>query len=238
MSAEIAKVRFLPFPRWTAAAVVGLMVLAGLILVGTTPTDTSWYEDAPGLALNLGYQIAAIVLGVWIATLEFTSGTLQRTLTAEPNRSRVLLDKAVVLCVTTLVIGAAAILTGITLSEIAAQRASVDIDVGDLFRALFGTLPNGVIGALVGFGLGLLTRSMGAGIGLTFALVFIADGFLSALPGISGYTFGQVTTDLTSHLSGTGDTERGFAMSLLLTLAWMVVLMLPGCVQFAKGDLK
>jgi ABC-2 type transport system permease protein len=236
--AELAKFRYLPLPRWTALAVIGVMLIAGIVLLAVAPDDASWYEQAPGLALTLGFSVAAIVLGVWSATIEFSSGTLQRTLTAEPGRSKVLASKLLVAIAASAAIGIAATLTGLAISDLAAQRASVEIDRGEVSQHLFASLPAGILGTVVGFGFGVLTRSMGGGIALGLALIFIADGMLQGIPGVGEFTYGQVTGDVTNELAGEGDTKNSLGLALAASLAWGLALTLPGWLRFTRGDLK
>ena len=238
MSAEIAKLRYLSFPRWTAAGIVGVALLAGALLIALQPTTPGWYEDMPPLAVGTAYLLASIVFGVWSATLEFASGTLQRTLTAEPARSRVAAQKLLLACAGTLLIGLVALGTVLGLADVAAARSGVDYDQDTLARGLAAVVPSAVAGTAMGFGLGLLTRSMGAGIALAMAVVFALDGVVSMIPTVGDWSFGQLTGDLQSGIAGHGDTVHGIAVSIAGTLAWCALLLAPGWIAFLQGDLK
>jgi ABC-2 type transport system permease protein len=238
MSAEIAKLRYLQFPRWTAAAVVGVSAIAGILLLVLQPKSADTYATVPSLAVGVTYQIAAVVFGVWVATLEFSSGTLQRTLTAQPNRSKVLIAKLAVLVVGVAATGAIASCVSIGLSSIASSRAGVHFDQGDCAAALFSLLAPGIAAAVVGFGLGLLTRSMGGGVTGSLAVVFVLDGALGAVPGLKEWTFGKVSSDLQSSLSGQGHPTHSLLAAGFASLVWMALLTLPGWLSFNRGDLK
>ena len=214
MSGEIAKLRYLALPRWTAGAVLGVALVVGAALLAFPPGDPDKYADVPAFAVGTAFAIAAIVFAVWVATLEFGAGTLQRTLTAEPDRNRVLGAKLICALVATAVVGLAAAATSGGLSDIASSTAGVDIDKGDLAAQVFSQVPAGLAFAAVGFGFGLLTRSMGGGITLALALAFILDGIIAFIPGLENVGFGRLTHDLTAGLSGTGDVKNGLAASI------------------------
>ena len=80
---------------------------------------------------------------------------------------------------------------------------------------MFSQVPSGLAFAGVGFGFGLLTRSMGGGITLALALAFILDGIIGFIPGFENIGFGRLTHDLTSGLSGHGETANGLGAAIL-----------------------
>lgn len=238
MRAEVAKLRYLPFPRWTAVLVVAAVVVMGIALLVVAPTNPEKYVDVPNTAIGLIASLTALVFGVWMSTLEFSSGTLQRTLTAEPDRNRVLTSKLVITLVIAVVAGLAIAAAAGGLSHLAAVHAKVAIDEDELAGALFGSVPEWTAYATIGFAFGLLSRSLGGGIALGLIFVLAFDGFLSYIPGVADYTFGQLTQDLTNGISGDGGTKNGLGVAVVGTLAWCVVLLVPGWVRFSRGDLK
>jgi len=238
MSAEFAKLRYLAFPKWTAVAVLAAAVVVGVALLVFSPSDPKWYETTPAIVLTLVLPLAGITLGAWIATLEFASGTMQRTLTAEPDRHRVLWSKLLVVLIAMALIALAAVAAGFGLADFAAHRASVAIDDADLGRHLFSEVPQALSATALGFAVGLLTRSIGGGIAGGFALSFVLDGALRAIPAVGDYTYGQLSGDLAGAISGGTETINGPAIALVGTIAWVVVLLLPGWIRFARGDLR
>ena len=238
MSAEFAKLRYLDLPRWTAAAVLAAAVLVGLGLLIFPPDDPGRYSSTPSFAMNVVLTISAIVLGVWIATLESASGTWQRTLTAQPDRNKVLLAKLAVLIVAFVVLGLVAVGATIALTDFAGARASADIDQGDVARQVAAVLPPAFAAGLVGFGLGLLTGSMGGGIATAFAFVFVVQGFLTQVPGLDEWTFGQVTGDLQARIAEDRPPLHSLIASLLASIAWVAAILAPGWLRLLRGDLK
>ena len=140
MRGEIIKLRYLPTPRWTAAVVAATVVIVGAVLLIVTPDDPTKYVTIPNSAVGLVGALASTVFGVWMATLEFSSGTLQRTLTAEPDRTRVLASKLALALAVALVGGVAIAAAAGGLANLAANHAGVEIDRGDLAAAIVGVL--------------------------------------------------------------------------------------------------
>jgi ABC-2 type transport system permease protein len=238
MNAELAKLRYLPLPRWTAAAIAAATIIVGAALLIVAPDDPAKYVSVPNTAINTVVSLAALVFGVWLATLEFSSGTLQRTLTAEPDRNRVLAAKLAVTVAAAAAGALAAAAAGGGLVQLAANHAGIDIDEGDLAAALFGQAPEAVSAAVVGFGFGLLARSLGGGIALGLVFMLVLDGFLSFVPGAEDYSYGQLSQDLSNNITGIGETVNGLAIALLGVLAWCAIVLAPGWLRFLRGDLK
>lgn len=238
MSGEIAKLRYLALPRWAAGSVFAITLIVGAALLIFPPGKVDKFITTPAFALGMVFGIAAIVFAVWSASVEFSSGTLQRTLTAEPIRSRVLGSKLTCVLAGTAIVGLAAAAASAGLSEIAASNAGASLDDGDLAGQLFSQVPSALAFAGIGFGFGLLTRSMGGGITLALALAYIADGIIGFIPGFENVGFGRLTHDLTSGLSGEGDTVNSLGAAAFGTVVWVAIVMVPGWLRFTRGDLK
>jgi ABC-2 type transport system permease protein len=234
MRAELAKVRYLPLPRWTAAALAGVTLIVGAALLITAPTDAGKYVSVPNTAINIAVQLSALVFGVWLATLEFSFGTL----TGEPDRNRVLTGKLVVILLVVAAGAMAIAAAGGGVTQLAATHAGIDIDDGDLAAALFGEAPTAISAAAIGFGFGLLARSPGGGIALGLVFLLVLDGFLSFIPGAEEYSYGQLSQDLSNNLTGVGETVNALAIALLGVLAWCVIVVAPGWMRFLRSDLK
>ncbi len=186
-AAEIAKVKYPPLPRWVALFVLAAAVITGAALIVVAPNSPDSYISIPSVIVNQVVAIAASVFGVWVAALEFSSGTMQRTLTAEPDRNQALLAKLGVALVASALVGAAAAATAGGLINIAISRADSSADVGDLARSIFSIVPDGIICAAVGFGFGLLARSLGGGITLALAFLYVVSGVLAFIAGLKTF---------------------------------------------------
>jgi ABC-2 type transport system permease protein len=238
MRAELAKVRFLSLPKYTAAVIAAAVVLTGVVMLIVAPTEPAKYIDIPNSAVGTIAEFAAIIFGVWLSTLEFSAGTMQRTLTAEPDRSRVLTAKLVVVVGATLVAGILIAAAAGGFSHLAATRAHVAIDNSELAGTLFGSIPAWIASSIVGFGAGLLTRSFGAGIAIALVFILAFDGAVSFIPPLKHLTYGQLTSDMTDRIGAFGDPRNGLGVAILGTLVWCLILVVPGWLRFLRGDLK
>lgn len=238
MRAEIAKTRYLPTPRWIAAASIGLCIVVGVVLFFVAPKNSDRYVTVSSVAVEFALSVPIIVFGVWIIAVEFAAGTLQRTLTAESNRNRVLGAKLLVALIVAAAVSVAAAAASGGLATLAGDRAGIPVDQSDLARAVFAAVPGGIAYVVIGFAFGLVTRSMGGGIALGAMFAFVLDGFLSFIPGIRDIAYGRFSGDVTNHLSGTGDTDHPLALAAIGVLAWLIVLTVPGWLMFTRGDLK
>jgi ABC-2 type transport system permease protein len=238
LRAEIAKARYLPLPRWTVGAVMLAAVITGAALIVFHPHNPNNYLDISSTALNQVLDIAVMVFGVWVAALEFGSGTLQRTLTAEPDRNRVLTAKISVVLIGSAVVGASAAATVGGLTHLAVIRADAPVAAGDLARAVFAVVPDAVFAAAIGFGFGLLARSMGGGITLALAFLYVISGVLSFVPGLKNLSYGQASTDLVSGIADRGNTVHSVGIALLIMLVWTIIIVIPGWLLFLRADQK
>lgn len=238
MRAEIAKFRYLPLPRVTFAVVALLAVAIGVGVLSWSPDSSSDYVNIPTLLNSQVVLIGALILGVWMATLDFAAGTLQRTLTAESDRNHVLVGKLVVVLVGVAALGVVAAAISGGLINLATVHNDVDLSQGTLARQFFSPIPAAVAGGVIGFGFGLLARAMGGGITLALAFVFVLSGALELVPSIRDLTFGSYSNDLTTHLAGSGKTTHGAVVAALGTIVWSLIVVVPGWVRFVRDDLK
>lgn len=128
-------------------------------------------------------QLVFAVLGALSVTAEYRSGLVRTTFTAVPRRWRVLAAKAAVLAGTGLLTGVAAMtaargLTGAIIGDRPIPEYDEPVRLADL---LVGG-PSVAMFALIGLGLGTLTRSAVATIGTVFALWYIVPIVAMNLP--------------------------------------------------------
>ena len=241
MNAELTKLRLLPLPRWTAVTVLAGVVITGAILDIFPREDDAGFISVMSTVASLLMEIAGIVLGAWAATLEFNSGTLQRTLTAQADRTRVLAAKLGVLVLTVAALGIAVAVTGAGLVDVATTQNGIDLDLGDLARVMFANVPAAVAVAVVAFGLGLLTRSLGGAITVALTFVFVLAGVLSFLPALNRLMYATFEGDMTSRLAGEvvpGVEVHSLPVAVLGVIAWALVILVPGWLRFLRADLK
>ena len=138
----------------------------------------------------------------------------------------------------TIVVAAAAAATVGGLTHLAIVRSKRAGRRGDLARAVFAVIPDAIFSAAVGFGFGLLARSMAGGV--TFALVFllVLSGVLSFIPGLKNLSYGQATSDITAGIGHHGTTTHGIGAALGISLIWIVLIIIPGWFRFLRSDIK
>lgn len=98
LRSEWTKIRTVRSTMWTLGVMLVLVIGINLLVVVPIDNsdDTSVPVLAPGLFGLLLGQLAIITLGVLVITSEYGTGMIRTTLTACPQRSRVLTAKAVV----------------------------------------------------------------------------------------------------------------------------------------------
>jgi ABC-2 type transport system permease protein len=238
VSAEFLKVWYLPFPRWIGLTLAAVVVAFGLGLYVASPSDTFWYVETPGSTIGLVARVAVLIFGVWVATLDFASGTAQRTFVAEPSRNRVLATKFLIVLVVAAIVALAVAAATAGLSELAARHSDVDIDEGDLAAATFGQAPSVVTASAIGFGLGLLSRSLAAGIALGIVFLLVLDGIISLIPRFEDYAYGLLVQDLDNGITGVGETTNSLGVAIVGVLVWVLVILVPGWIRVLRMDLK
>ncbi|WP_206323495.1 ABC transporter permease [Streptomyces sp. HNM0574] len=176
LASEWAKIRSVRSTVWTLGVMFVLVVGIGLLTaVGLSGSGT--YTGIPLLApgffgLMLG-QICVITLGVLVVTSEYGTGMIRTTLTACPNRSRVLLAKAIVFFLLAFVMTTAACLITALINSVmlSGQRVPPTLAQGPLADSVVNgeLIANGSewLGSTVGAALyvallGLLSLSVGA----------------------------------------------------------------------------
>jgi ABC-2 type transport system permease protein len=130
-------------------------------------------------------QIAIGVLGVLVITSEYDSGMIRATLSAVPQRRRVLAAKAIVFAVTALIVGIFASFAAYFVFQAFLSDESLRSSLGDpgVLRAVTGGgLYLAVLG-LFGLGLGTIIRGSAGAIAALFGVLFVPPLILELLPG-------------------------------------------------------
>ena len=214
-------------------------------------SDVFWSAVAAGL---FPAMIVAGVLGVLALTREFSGATIESTLTANPRRGMVLMAKGFVLALLTWLAAQlglllswilATLLLPVRSSTSSASRpglALIDLLGGPLMLVLF---------ALMGLGLGALSRSKAGGIGLFLGLTMILPLILGILRGLTPHVdWLQIpfrltpTSLLVTFLSGLGRTAeagRGWWLTWwqagLIMMVWTALCCALGTLVFRRADI-
>lgn len=176
--------------RTVRSSIMGVAVTAlltiGLGVLITTLVRTHWTQLSPlrvatfdpvssSLRGSLFAQFAVGVIGTLFITSEYTSGSVRTTLTAVPNRVRLLTGKAIVLLVTMLLLGEivcfAAFLIGQRIYLGVVPTAS--LDNGTVLRSVLLAGLYLVLLSLFAFALGIIFRQSTATISVFVSLLLI-----------------------------------------------------------------
>lgn len=236
MSAELAKLRFLPTPRWIliVAAAFSLLLAVGMVI--DAPSDPQTYNDT-GLAGSAVSTVAALVLGVWIVGMEYGQGTMRRVVAATPARLSLLASKFAVLlgCV---LLGTVAIIAfyWAVIATAAAVVHGVGISADELPDEIGAQLVFNLGIGVLSFSVALLTRSMAGGIATALIVSLVVDSAIGVIPGVGDYTFGKNLGDVGNAIRG--DDVELVGRAIAVTLGWMVALSVASWLFFARRDVK
>ena len=213
--------------------------------------DVFWLAVASGL---FPAMIVAGILGVLVLTREFSGGTIESTLTANPRRGMVLMAKGLALALLTWLAAQVGLLLSWMLAALLLPGKSgalpayqpglalIDLLGGPLMLVLF---------ALMGLGLGALSRSKAGGIGLFLGLTVILPLMLGLMRGLIPHAgwlqalFSLTTTSLLgaflSDLGGASEAGIGWWPTWwqagLIMLVWTALCCALGTLVFRRTDI-
>jgi len=265
---EWIKLRTLRSTVWSFALIVLLSLGFGLLLAATFDTSNGPPLDpASGNSLavtvaTLGVnftQLVAAVLGVLIISGEYTTGMIRSTFAAVPKRLPAFFAKALVLAVSTFVVGLIAIVATavVTAPILSSKGIEADLLNGEVMSALVGGAGYLTLIALLAFAFGAILRSSSGGIASAIGLILVippvlsivssltqatwihnisvflpseAGGLMFAIDG-SGISGGPPALEASADLL-TLDATQGF----LVLVAWVVVLITTAAVLVKRRD--
>jgi hypothetical protein len=193
LSSEWLKLRSVRSTHY-ALGVSALMVVCGGVWAYYAGTvwdgrDPAWRASFRAAAPEQGFlpfvQIALTVVGVLVITAEYGTGTIRSSLTAVPARTKLVLAKASVVAATALVAAYLFLFATYALGRIIVGERTMGFTAGSFTDDLPMLLASGLsvsVLALVGLGLGALTRSTAGGIVAVVGLLFVLPGVANFLP--------------------------------------------------------
>jgi ABC-2 type transport system permease protein len=186
-------------------------------------------------------QMAIIVLGALVISGEYSTGGIRTTLTAVPQRLRLLFAKALVLVVMAFVAGVLTMFPSFWLGQkvLATADAGIEVSLGDqnVLRAVLGGALYVAACGLLGFALGALLRHTAGAITVAIGIVFILPIVSNFLPGTWGDNVGKVLNaggaiSNTRHIDGQLDPWTGYAVFSL----WWIVLLAAAAILIRRRD--
>ncbi|MEV6525080.1 ABC transporter permease [Longispora sp. NPDC051575] len=234
--AEWSKVWSLRSTAWSLLATAVLSVAIGMGAVFFTHLqegDDGSKTNASLTGFMIG-QLAICVLGVLIATGEYTTGQIRVTLAAVPDRTRFLLAKAVVAATVAtsggLVIGFATFAAGQSLLG----RHSASLSEPEVLRSLIGVgLYSGVLGVF-SMACGFLIRHSAGAISAVMGVLYIGPVVLFLL-GEFGFAVAQwwPTGAGARIMDPNGENPWG---GLGIFAGWTMVLLVAAWVKLRRSD--
>lgn len=129
-------------------------------------------------------QLALGVVGVLALSAEYSTGMIRATLSAVPQRGSVLAAKAVVVAVTTLVVGLVCSFAAFWVGQaiLATKALDTSLGNGEVLRAVIGGGLYLSVISLFALGLGAIIRHSAGAITALVAIVFVLPPVTFALP--------------------------------------------------------
>lgn len=189
LDAERIKLSTTRSPVWTAVAVAGLSLglaaIQGSVAYGAAPLPPE--KAAMGVAV-FGVPVL-MVLAAMTVTGEYRSGTIRTTFMATPNRSRVLVAKAVVVSVFSGVYTALMVIGAILAARMAAPpiigaEPQLSLAAAETWRVVGAVALYGVLTAVLGVGVGALLRHSAGVVAVLLIWPLVAEPILGNLPNI------------------------------------------------------
>jgi ABC-2 type transport system permease protein len=192
---EWTKFRSIRSSFWTLLISTALTIGIGasflpFVIDGFTPAHPG--QSAASVAIGEGWWfeglhvgiVAVMILGVLVATTEYSTGTIRATFAAVPSRTRVLVAKATSFSLVTLAAGAVQSSAAFLAARPILASHSIEVALFDpaAWRGV-ATATLATVGAgLFGLAAGLLLRHTAAAIGAVIGVMWVVSGLAALLP--------------------------------------------------------
>lgn len=228
-----------------AGLIVAVSALAAWQLVTAWETadparraDLAAYHPEDGLLLFL--QLCLAALGVLAVTSEYATGMIRTTFMAVPQRGSVLTAKAAVVGVVALLVGQTSVVAMFLLGRLVIGDrpfAAVTTPLAEQTPRLVGLGLSVLVVALVGLGMGVVTRSTAGALTVVAALLFVAPTMGQLLPEPWNARVRAVSlAQLPQELAGGPGTLLSPAGALLAMAAYVAVALTAAAVTLHRRD--
>jgi ABC-2 type transport system permease protein len=266
LKSEFIKLFTLRSTFWCCVIVVLLSVGVGLLLATVTPPARAGVPAAPD-PTTLQQQVTAVrdatvgtgigqlvlsVLGVLVISGEYGTGMIRSTFAAEPKRLPTLIAKAIVLGVSTFVVGLVTVFgtAAIIFPLLPGIHVHPDWSDSKLQLALFGAAGYLAVVSLIAFSIGAIIRNTAGGVAAAIGLILVAPTILEIVAATTGAAWAENLVafaptnaggKLYAYVSSSPSTTDG-VVSLdahqggLVLLAWFVVLFVVAAVLLKRRD--
>jgi ABC-2 type transport system permease protein len=257
---EWIKLRSLRSTVWSYAIIVVVSLGMALLLSSTVdfggqPVPAEVQQNLALQASTFGIyfgQLIVAVLGVLVISGEYATGMIRSTLAAVPKRVPALAAKALVLFVTTFVVGLVSTFGSLLIVLPILSSKGIETDLGD--ASLLGNLVLGsvylALVAVFALGVGTILRSSAGGIAAALGVILLLPTILQVIAGLTG---AQWAIDLMPYLlsnagvgtytppvEGAAAVDGSEALeqwqNALVVLAWAAVSLIGGALLLKRRD--
>lgn len=191
-----------------------------------------------GLAFG---QLAIAVLGVLVITSEYSTGGIKATLTAVPNRMRVLFAKAVVFAVIATIVGMITAFGAffVSMTFWSSHHLAANLGQPGVLRAVLGGGLYVLASGMFGLALGTVIRHTAGAITAVVALLFVVPPLTGLLPGTWGDDIEKYfTSNAGQHITEVVRIPGHMApwLGYLVITIWWVVPLIAGAWMMQKRD--
>jgi ABC-2 type transport system permease protein len=187
LDAERIKLSTTRSPLWTAVAVAGL----GLGLAAVQGSAAYGAAPLPPEKATIGAAVFGVpvlmILAAMTVTGEYRSGMIRTTFMATPNRSLVLLAKAIVAAVFSGVYTVVMVIAAVVVARLAAPPlvgSQLSVADAETWRAAGAIALYGMLAAVLGVGVGALLRHAAGAVAVLLMWPLVAEPILGNLPNI------------------------------------------------------
>jgi ABC-type transport system involved in multi-copper enzyme maturation permease subunit len=196
------------------------------------------YTTMAGLTLG---QLAIAVLGVLVVTTEYSTGGIKTTLTAVPNRMRVLAAKGVVFAIIATVVGMITSFISFFAAAPIWSHYNIAVHLNDpgVLRAVIGSGLYVLASGMFGFALGAVIRHTAGAITAAVGLLLVVPPLTQLLPGTWGHDITKVFTSNAGSMIATTvpqDNRLGPWAGYIAMTIWWVVPLLIGAFLMQRRD--
>ena len=194
-------------------------------------------------------QIVVAVLGALIITGEYSSGQIRSSLAAVPRRGRLLLSKAVVLSVSSFLLGSVSIFLSWAISKPFLGEHAGSLTDSHYFGHIWGSGLVFVGIALMTLGLGFLLRSTAGAITVVVSLLFVITiplqlaaskwEWINKVIGCLPSTVSSAVSDPFQNATqwgGDGVQFLSHGQAIAVFVAWALVPLIAAWVVFSRRD--
>ncbi len=262
---EFIKLFTLRSTFWCIVIVIVLSVGFGLVAAtlqaparagapAAAPLTVAAQQAAAVSYATIGSRIGELVLavlGALVITGEYGTGMIRSTFAAVPKRTPALIAKALVLGITSLVVGLVAIFgTAAIIFPLLPGAKKIHPDWTDwhVVESLLGGAVYLLVIALIAFSIGAIIRNSAGGIAAALGLVLVLPGLVALIGGLTQLTWIEnIATVLPSAVGANLSTYSGQQTKVvsgllsldrldsgLILLAWFVVLFVVAAVLLKR----